>query len=163
MKNQTLILVLIILAALLLTAGCMQTSAPPVTTQTTIPTTVTTPLPAGTTAAITTKVPEPVRTLPDNYAVAVDVASNGLSINPKIIMTYRGGKGTNFVYQVEAQVTRGDGMVESGSLRQPLRVGDAIELGASGGNTDSVQVWITLQNGEKYKVYDEIVPFRQFH
>jgi hypothetical protein len=164
MNYKPLLLLFLTVAGMILIAGCTQSPPSPPVTTSSIPTTLstTTTIPPVT-VAVTTKIPEPVRTLPANYAVAVDVAGNGLAINPMIIATYRGGMGNNYVYEVEMQVTRADGVTESGSIRQPIRTGDSIALASSGSNTDSAQVWVTLQNGEKYKVFDEIVPFRQFH
>jgi hypothetical protein len=165
MNYKAMLLIGIVLAAFLLASGCTQTgpSQPATTVATVAPTTTVSTVPTATTVVPTTTEPEPVRTLPPSYAVAVDVASNGLSINPLIIATYRGGMGANYVYSIEMQVTRGDGTTETKTITRPFRVGDTIEIKSTGGNTDSAQVWITLQNGERYKVYDQLVPFRQFH
>ncbi|HVP94488.1 MAG TPA: hypothetical protein VMS89_04870 [Methanoregulaceae archaeon] len=165
MNYKVLTLTGIVLAGFLLACGCTQTSAPgPVTPVTTVvPTMTVTMVQTVNTVTATTTEPEPVRTLPPGYAVAVDVASNGLSINPMIIATYRGGMGANYVYSIEMQVTRGDGTTGTKSITRPFKVGDTIEIASSGGNTDSAQVWVTLQNGERYKVYDQLIPFRQFH
>jgi hypothetical protein len=163
MINSPILFALSALVVMVLVAGCTQAPPTPPLTTPSIPATI--PPTTGTppVTVVTTAIPEPVRTLPGSYAVAVDVASNGIAIDPRILATYRGGMGANYVYELELQVTHGDGTTESGSIRQPLRAGDTIALSSSGGNTDSAQVWITLQNGERYKVFDEIVPFRQFH
>jgi hypothetical protein len=165
MNYKAMSLIGIVLAAFLIASGCTQTSpSQPVTTAATVaPTSAVSTVPTTTTVVTTTAEPEPVRTLPGSYAVAVDVASNGLSINPLIIATYRGGMGANYVYSIEMQVTRGDGTTETKTITRPFRVGDTIEIPSTGGNTDSAQVWVMLQNGERYKIYDQLVPFRQFH
>jgi hypothetical protein len=165
MNYKAMSLIGIILVAFLFASGCTQPSpqqpATPVSTG--IPTVAVTPVPTTIAVVPTTTEPEPVRTLPASYAVAVDVASNGKSIDPLIIATYRGGMGANYVYSIEMQVTRGDGTTETKTITRPFRVGDTIEISSTGGNTDSAQVWVTLQNGDRYKVFDELVPFRQFH
>ena len=165
MNYWSLSLIGIVLAGFFLFCGCTQTAPPaPVTTvPTVVPTTVVTMVTTTNIVGPATTEPEPVRTLPPSYDVAVDVASNGLSINPMIIATYRGGMGANYVYSIEMQVTRGDGTTETKSITRPLRAGDTISIASTGGNTDSAQVWVTLQNGEHYKIYDQLVPFRQFH
>ncbi|HTY14404.1 MAG TPA: hypothetical protein VMC42_01725 [Methanoregulaceae archaeon] len=165
MNYKAMLLTGIILAAFLIASGCTQPSSQqPITTATTgAPAVIATPLPTKVTPTPTITEPEPVRTLPPSYDIAVDVASNGKSINPLIIATYRGGMGANYVYSIEMQVTRGDGTTETKTITGPFRVGDTIEIPSTGGNTDSAQVWVTLQNGERYKVFDQLVPFRQFH
>jgi len=165
MNNKAILLLGIIIAGFLFASGCTQPSTPPpaTTVTTTILTTVPTQVPTMAPVSPTITEPEPVRTLPSSYAIAVDVASNGQSINPLIIATYRGGMGANYVYSIEMQVTRGDGTTETKTITRPLRVGDTIAIPSTGGNTDSAQVWVTLQNGERYKVFDQLVPFRQFH
>ena len=165
MNHKAMSLLAIIIAGFLFASGCTQPSPQPVATTVTtvVPTTVTTQVTTPATVSPTTAEPEPVRTLPSSYAIAVDVASNGQSINPLIVATYRGGMGANYVYSIDMQVTRGDGTTETKTITRPLRVGDTIAIRSTGGNTDSAQVWVTLQNGERYKVFDQLVPFRQFH
>jgi hypothetical protein len=165
MDNKAMLLIGIILAGFLFASGCTQPSPqPPATTATmAVPTAVTMLVPTAVTVVPSITEPEPVRTLPPSYAIAVDVASNGKSIDPLIVATYRGGMGANYVYSIDMQVTRGDGTTETKTITRPFRVGDTIEISSTGGNTDSAQVWVTLQNGDRYKVFDQIVPFRQFH
>jgi hypothetical protein len=166
MNHKAMLLIGIILAAFLFASGCTQPSTQqPATTATTgVPTVIaTTQVPTTVNVVPSIAEPEPVRTLPSSYAIAVDVASNGKSINPMIVATYRGGMGANYVYSIEMQVTRGDGTTESKTITRPFRVGDTIEITSTGGNTDSAQVWVNLQNGDRYKVFDQLVPFRQFH
>ena len=72
---------------------------------TTVPTPQATVVP--TKVVVTTSTPGVVQTLPVEYAVEVQVASNGNPVDPKIITTFRGGRGINFITQVEVVNTQG--------------------------------------------------------
>ena len=154
-----------VLCVLLLCAGCTQPSSQPVTPATTVstpPTTlpIFTPVATVTTPSLT---PGPVDTLPDQYMVAVDIASNGLSINPQITATFQGGKGQNFVSSIQFELIRADGKVEQQSISQPLNKGETITLNGTTANTNRAIISVTLQNGEVYTIIDKQVPFREYH
>ena len=163
MNTKTVLLSLIFLCSFLLIAGCTQTQpqAP-----STVATTSQTPVPTTSSASgvvknpIVTETPEVLQTLPDTYAVEVQVASNGVSVDPKIIVTFRGGRGINFVTQVESVITRPDGTTDTKIMNRP-KVSDYVELKSSGGDNDRVRVYITISNGQKFLVYDQVVPFKQ--
>lgn len=166
MKIRHLLPILAGLLVFALVAGCATTPPAAQTTQTTAPptqppTAQTTAPP--TTAAPTVTTPEPVRTLPPMYAVDVQVDGNGLSIDPKIIATFRGGQGVNFVSQIDVKLTREDGVIKEGKFVPPLAVNQAVELQTTTGNNNRVEIWISLVNGERYKTFDQVVPFRSFH
>ncbi|MDD1719252.1 MAG: hypothetical protein LUQ25_04265 [Methanoregulaceae archaeon] len=165
MKFRYLVAMLAILTAFAFIAGCAQNTPPP--TQTTTATTVATPPPVQTTvqttAVVTTSTPAPVQTLPKIYAVDVQVGGNGLTIDPKIIATFRGGQGINFVTKIDVILTRNDGVVETAVFTPPLSVGDVRELPSTTSNDNRVEVYVSLSTGERYKIFDEMVPFRSFH
>ena len=169
MISRPLILAIALAALFLCAAGCTQSpSGPPATTTaTTVPTSIpaTTVATATATTASTPAVstPGPVQTIPEIYNVDVQVNSNGLSIDPKVIATFRGGKGINFVYNIVITLYRGDGKVETATMQQPLSVGQTVELPSTTGNTDRIVVVVTLQNGNSYTIIDQTVPFRQYH
>ncbi len=173
MISRPLILAIALVALFLCAAGCTQTPSGPATTPaTTVPTSVpatTVPATTAVTATATTastpvvSTPGPVQTIPEIYNVDVQVNSNGMSIDPKVIATFRGGKGINFVYNIVITLYRGDGKVETATMVQPLSVGQTIELPSTTGNTDRVVVVVTLQNGNSYTIIDQTVPFRQYH
>lgn len=161
MIPRTVLIILLVTAALL-AAGCSQPSPPPSTpAPTPVPTTIT-PVP-------TTITPIPTPTLdyipgpmPANFEVTVDVDRNVISIDPKITVTFRGGRGINYVYTIDVVVTRSDGVVEKASMSRP-KVNDYVEiLGTTG--TDRVQVFVTLVTKDPppgpYLIYDEDLPFR---
>ncbi|HII75889.1 MAG TPA: hypothetical protein HA264_02330 [Methanolinea sp.] len=156
--------VLCALAGLLvLGAGCTQPSTGPATqVQTPVPTT------AQPTASPTVATPVATPTLgyiegplPAQYMVDVQVDRNTVAITPSIIATYRGGKGTNFVYSVDVTVTRSDGQVITKSLERP-QVNQQVEIEGTRG-TDRVEVFVNLVNGERYRIYDQSLAFRTYN
>ncbi len=156
------VLVILLMAVTLLAAGCSQPAVPPTTPAPTVVPTTSSPVPT-----VITPVPTPTLDyipgpMPGNFEVTVDVDRNVISIDPKITVTFRGGRGINFVYSVDVVVTRSDGVVEKASLTRP-KVNDHVEiLGTTG--TDRVQVFVTLITKDPppgpYLIYDEELPFR---
>ncbi len=174
MISRPLILAIALVGLLLCAAGCTQTptgtpTPAATTTATSVPTTAIPTTTAMATVTATTastpavSTPGPVQTIPEIYNVDVQVNSNGVSIDPKVIATFRGGKGINFVYNIVITLYRGDGRVETATMVQPLSVGQTAELPSTTGNTDRVVVVVTLQNGNSYTIIDQTVPFRQYH
>ena len=164
MKIKATIVIIFTLIILFLAAGCTQPPAqtPASTVTPTVPATVQTSLAitAPTNVVVTTLTPGVVQTLPEAYAVEVQVASNGISVDPKIITTFRGGRGINFVTQVEVVNTRGDGITKKAVKIHP-DVGDTIELASSGGDNDRISVYVTISNGQRYLIFDQVVSFKQ--
>jgi hypothetical protein len=149
---------------LVIAAGCTQPATLPATpAPTTIVTTATpAPTPAPTSVSST---PGPTQTLPDMWSLDVQIEGNGVSIDPQIIATVRGGKGLNFILQVDVRVTRPDGIIENGIIAKPLSVGKSVSLPitAQMGNVNRVEVWATNPQGEKVKIFDNYVPFRTYN
>ena len=77
----------------------------------------------------------------------------------------RGGKGLNFIQQIDVRVTRSDGIVENGNILKPLKVGDSVSLASTTapGYADRAEVWATDPQGTKVKIYDAYVPFRTYN
>jgi hypothetical protein len=154
---------LVLCAVLAMAAGCTQPAAPVTPT----------PTPAATTAAATPKTsstsvsstPGPTQTLPEAWYIEVQVQSNGFAPDPQIITTVRGGKGLNFIQQVDVRVTRSDGIVENGNILKPLKVGDSVSLASTTapGYADRAEVWATDPQGTKVKIFDDYVPFRTYN
>jgi hypothetical protein len=158
-------LALMLCMILAFSAGCTQQQATP---QATAPA----PTPEATavaTAAPTAQVteasltPGPTQSLPDIWGIEVQVQSNGESIDPQIITTFRGGKGQNLIPQLDIKITRSDGVVEYGTMTQPLTVGKTVTLAGTRKNNDRAEVWAYTPNGEKVKIVDQYVPFRTFN
>ena len=155
-------IILVVLAAALLVAGCLQTP-PPMVTPTPMPVPATMlPTPEPTTAAPPPTLDYIPGPLPSNFEVNADVDRNVISINPRITVTYRGGRGSNYVYSMNVVVTRADGQVIKDSILRP-KVNDIIEIMGTTG-TDRVQIFIQLITKDPgpgpYLIYDEDVPFR---
>ncbi|MDD1697386.1 MAG: hypothetical protein LUQ36_03395 [Methanoregula sp.] len=154
---------LVLCAVLAMAAGCTQPAAPVTPT----------PTPAATTAAATpqasptsvSSTPGPTQTLPEAWYIEVQVQSNGFAPDPQIVTTVRGGKGLNFIQQVDVRVTRSDGIVENGNILKPLKVGDSVSLASTTapGYADRAEVWATDPQGTKVKIFDDYVPFRTYN
>lgn len=164
--NARILCIVVVCAFAVLLAGCTQQEAPPAPV-TTVPTPlpVTTPVvtqPVVTTPAVPDYLTGPI---PRDKAVAVSVDRD--AINPFITMTYRGGQGINAVVLLEYIITRSDGVVVRDSLGYPgprPQVNDQLTLEGtrevSDARADRVQVIVTLNNGDRYLIFDEVMPFR---
>jgi ABC-type transport system substrate-binding protein len=165
MNARSVISVFLLLLLLLVTAGCTQTT-PPATPVPTSAETSATAIPTVNPTTIT-DTPGPTQTLPEIWNMDVQVTGNGEAIDPQIITTIRGGKGLNFILQVDVQVTRADGKVETGTIKRQTtyRVGDSVSLPVTSqmGNVNRVEVWATTPQGDKVKIFDDYVPFRTYN
>ena len=146
---------------LVLVAGCTQ-PAPPVTPTPTPVVTIATPEPTPTSTSVSST-PGPTQTLPEIWSLEIEVRSNGEAIDPQIITTVRGGKGLNFILQVDVRVTRSDGIVENGIIAKPLSVGKSISLASTTEYQDRAEVWATNPQGERVKIFDDYVCFRCYN
>ncbi len=109
--------------------------------------------------------PGPTQTLPDVWSLEVQVQGNGEAINPMIIVSCQGGKGLNFIQQIDVKVTRPDGVVKTAVITKPLYKGKEVSLPitAQMGNVNRVEVWATTPQGDKVKIFDDYVPFRTYN
>ena len=157
---------IICLVLLLVVAGCTQPTAPQATP---LPTPETTAVPVATTTAVPTTfvpaTPGPTQTLQPNWAVQVQVNSNGKAIDPEVVFTFNGGMGMNLIPEIDVQVTRSDGTVETGKFVQGdnMTIGQTISLPGTTGNNDRAEVWVDTPNGDRVKIYDQYVPFRSYN
>jgi len=154
---------LVLCAVLVMAAGCTQPAAPVTPTPTPAASTVAATPQASSTSVSST--PGPTQTLPEAWYIEVQVQSNGFAPDPQIITTVRGGKGLNFIQQVDVRVTRSDGIVENGNILKPLKVGDSVSLASTTapGYADRAEVWATDPQGTKVKIFDDYVPFRTYN
>jgi hypothetical protein len=162
MKTRSLFAAFTILAFLLIVAGCSQPEPPvptPVPTPVETPP-ITAPTVPPTTISFTT---EPTQALPEIWGLEVQVYSNGESINPLIVITNRGGKGLNFINQLDVRVTRSDGVVEEDKMVKPMFVGKTLEMKGTTQNNDRVEVWAVTPQGDPVKIVDKTVPFRSYN
>jgi hypothetical protein len=166
-KIIPVIAALMLCIVLAFAAGCSQPEKPVVTpAPTPIETATENPTPTVAETTISSK-PEPTQTLPDMWSLDVQVAGNGEAIDPQVITTIRGGKGMNFILQVDVRVTRADGKVETGKIprQTTYRVGDSISLPVTSqmGKVNRVEVWATTPQGNQVKIFDDYVPFRTYN
>jgi hypothetical protein len=155
--------VFLVLLLMLITAGCMQTTPPATPTQTVVQTIATElPTPVPTTLSLT---PGPTQTLPEVWALEVQVYGNGEAIDPRIIVSCQGGKGLNFIQLIDVKVTRPDGVVKTDVISKPLYKGKEVSLPITSqmGNVNRVEVWATTPQGDKVKIFDDYVPFRTYN
>ena len=164
--NKTLVIIsaLVLCAVLALAAGCTQPATPPATpTLTPTGTTAVATPPASSTPVSLT--PGPTQTLPENWNVEIQVQSNGEAVDPQITVSCQGGKGLNFVQQIDVKVTRSDGVVETDVITKPLYKGKSVSLKSTTvpGYRDRAEVWATTPQGDKVKIFDAYVPFRTYN
>ena len=164
--NKTLVIAsaCVLCIVFVLATGCTQTGNPtvsptPTAVETTVPPTLT---PTPTTVSLT---PGPTQTLPEIWNIEVQVQSNGEAIDPQIIVSCQGGKGLNFIQQIDVRVTRSDGVVETGIIAKPLFKGKSVSLRSTTapGYRDRAEVWATTPQGEKVKIFDAYIPFRTYN
>ncbi|HVP95532.1 hypothetical protein [Methanoregula sp.] len=162
--NLRLFLVPVLLLVLgLCVAGCTQPDTTPAVPAT--PTVI--PVTAVTAAAATlppdSATPEPTGVLPSYWSVNVQAYSNGMAINPEIIIAFRGGQGMNLVPQIKLKVTRSDGVVETGEMDEPFSMGQSVTFAATTGYQDRAEAWAITPQGDAVKILDQYVPFRSYN
>ncbi len=118
---------------------------------------ITTPTP---TLTMSTPALSPGQTddVPTDYRVYIEVSRGTLSFNPVIRIEFRGGKGMRLVSSIDAEVIRADGTVGTATLPTPA-TGDYMEI-AGTTETDRVIVYARMMNGERYRIYDQVLEFR---
>ena len=152
--------VIVVLAALIFAAGCTlggggQPTPAPTAQPTPVPTMAVSTTALQTNAGSSTE-PGPTQTLPSATPVSCSVEKAG-TYSTTIITTFDGGKGMSAVSKVDVRVTRPDGSVVTGVLK-PLK-GETVELEGTKG-TDRVEVIVTMNTGNVYKVIDQQMPFK---
>lgn len=155
--------VFLVFLSLLFVAGCIQTNPPATPAPTAVVTATAETLPIPTTPLSLT--PGPTQTLPEYWNLEIQVQSNGVAIDPQITVSCQGGKGLNFIQQIDVRVTRSDGVVETGSIMKPLYKGKEISLASTTapGYRDRVEVWAVDPQNNNVKIYDAYVPFRTYN
>jgi hypothetical protein len=156
------VLLSLCIVLLLAAAGCTGTTTNPLALPTATPTPVPTTAPVSTLPTLS-PTPSPTQVLPDVWAVDVQVQSNGQAINPQVIMTFRGGMGMNLIPELDLEVIRSDGVVETGNMKQPLYVGKTVSLQGTTQNNDRAVVWAITPQGDRVKIIDQYVPFRSYN
>lgn len=156
-----IILLVILLFSALAFAGCTFSKTSPA---------VTTPgpgIPAGASTTVTGSAggslsTEPTDAIPSYNMVKIDVGEKDyLGIIPVI---FQGGIGMIHVKKIDVKLTRTDGSVQTATVG--TKKGDEVELqgtrgeGSARGLFDRIEVWVTMDNGERYKTNDELREYR---
>jgi hypothetical protein len=151
MQFRIMVTLMILLCVALAMAGCTGTPASPAAT---------TPRPnsaAGTGAApasgVLTAVPTDI--VPSYNQVTVDVGVKDYLGNSEVI--YQGGMGQIHVKKITATMTRSDGKTQTEILEN--KKGFSVELLGTK-QVDRVEVWVSMDNGETYKINDVLLEYR---
>ena len=148
-----MVIMIVLLCSALAIAGCTGTPASPAATTPTSGT----PAGSGTTPAssgvILTTVPTDI--VPGTNQVTVDVGVKDYLGNIEVI--YQGGMGQIHVKKISAKITRADGQTQTKPLEN--KKGSTIELEGTK-QTDRVEVWVSMDNGETYKINDVLREYR---
>ncbi len=158
MQFRVMLVIIVILCGALASAGCTFSKTSPVTPSPGSGT------PAGTPTVVAgsglTTVPTDV--IPSYNMVMVDVGEKDyLGIIPVI---FQGGIGMIHVKRIDVKLTRADGSVQTATIG--TKKGDQVELdgtrgeGPLRGPIDRVEVWVSMDNGARYKTNDELREYR---
>jgi hypothetical protein len=153
------VIMTIILCGALITAGCTgnKTSPSGTTPGSGIP-----GAPSGSGLSSGTLTTVPTDALPSENFVTVDVSEKDyLGI---ITVTFQGGMGMNSIKKVDVKLTRADGSTQTATIG--TKKGDEVELqgtrgsGSERGPADRVEVWVTTNQVQTYKIVDVLREYR---
>jgi hypothetical protein len=152
-------IIIIVLCGAIITAGCTGVPKSPAGTP---PGPGITAAPAGSGAPSGTLTTVPTDALPAENFVTVDVSEKDyLGI---ITVTFQGGMGMNSITKVDVKLTRADGSTKTETIG--TKKGDEVELqgtrgsGSERGPSDRVEVWVTTNQVQKYKIVDVLREYR---
>ena len=152
-------IIIIILCGAIISAGCTGIKTSPAATT---PGTATTGAPAGSGVPAATLTTVPTDALPPENLVTVDVSEKDyLGI---ITVTFQGGMGMNSIKKVDVKLTRADGSTQTATVG--TRKGDEVELqgtrgsGSERGPSDRVEVWVTTNQVQTYRIVDVLREYR---
>jgi hypothetical protein len=110
---------------------------------------------ASSVAAGSNLVPGPTESVPEAYSVTIVVQEKDYLGSIPVI--FDGGNGQVHLKYGTVRLTRADGQVITGQLGN--KKGDEVDLQGTK-ETDRVEVWITMDNGQTYKVIDQLAKYR---
>ena len=152
-------IMIVILCGAMITAGCTGDKTSP---SATTPTPGTTTAPAGSGVNAGTLTTKPTDVLPPANSVTVTVGEKDyLGIIP---VTFQGGMGMNSIKKVDIKLTRADGSTQQATVG--TKKGDEVELqgtrgtGSERGQADRVEVWVTTNQVQTYKIADILREYR---
>ena len=97
----------------------------------------------------------PTDIVPSYNYVKVDVGVKDYLGNSEVI--YQGGEGQIHVKKITAKMTRADGQTQTEPMEN--KKGYTVELLGTK-DVDRVEVWVTMDNGETYKINDVLLDYR---
>jgi hypothetical protein len=161
MQLRKTVIVIVLLCGAIAMAGCIGTPASPASPVGGSGTPAASATPgSGSSSGTLTTVPTDV--LPGQNIVQVDVAEKDyLGI---ITVTFQGGLGMNSIKKVDIKLTRADGSIETATVG--TKKGDEVDLqgtrgtGSERGQTDRVEVWVTTNEVQTYKIVDVLREYR---
>ncbi|MCQ8893874.1 MAG: hypothetical protein NQU46_04505 [Methanolinea sp.] len=99
---------------------------------------------------------EPTVTLPPQSTVEIQVNEKD-PIYATLTVVFAGGKGQVAVRDILVRVTTPDGVI----TEKHLEANKGAEVTFQGSRTDDrLEVFVTLTNGQTYKIIDQMVPYR---
>ena len=150
---------IIILCGAIITAGCTGIKTSPSGTTMGSGTTA---APGGSGVPSGTLTTVPTDALPAENFVTVDVGEKDyLGIIP---VTFQGGMGMNSIKKVDIKLTRADGSTQEATVG--TKKGDEVELqgtrgsGSERGPSDRVEVWVTTNQVQTYRIVDVLREYR---
>ncbi|MCX6684413.1 MAG: hypothetical protein NTZ37_06785 [Methanoregula sp.] len=159
MQFRITVIVIVLLCGAIAIAGCTGTQTSPVSTT---PGSGTPAASSGSGSPTATLTTVPTDVLPSQNIVQVDVGEKDyLGIIPVI---FQGGMGMNSIKKVDIKLTRADGTTDTATVG--TMKGDEIDLqgtrgtGSERGQTDRVEVWVTTNEVQTYKIVDVLREYR---
>jgi hypothetical protein len=152
MQSRFTIIVIALLCGAIVAAGCTSTSPLPSATPGSGSPAGTTVTPASPAVSLTVI---PTDIVPSYNQVTVDVGVKDYLGNIEVI--YQGGMGQIHVKKITAKITRADGTTQTALLEN--KKGFSVELGGTK-QTDRVEVWVDMDNGDTYKINDVLREYR---
>jgi hypothetical protein len=153
MQYRMMVIITALLCGALAIAGCTGTQTSPSATTPGSGTPAGTGTTSGSASGILTTVPTDI--VPRTNQVVVDVGVKDYLGNIEVI--YQGGMGQIHVKKISAKITRADGQTQTKPLEN--KKGSTIELEGTK-QTDRVEVWVDMDNGQTYKINDVLREYR---
>jgi hypothetical protein len=150
MQRTFIISGLVLLCILLVLTGCTGTQSVPATP---VPTAAAGAVPSAAPAGPDLE-PSPTDSIIESNKVNVNVEKDHLG---NIIVTFQGGSGLAQVNKIDVTLNRADGQVKTAEVG--TKVDDSVTLEGTR-NTDRVLVYVSMKNGQRYKIIDTLVPFK---
>ena len=155
MQSRFTISIIVLLCGALVVVGCTSTQPSPSSTTPGSGSPAATGIPTNPVSSMVSLTTVPTDIVPSSNQVTVDVGVKDYLGNIEVI--YQGGMGQIHVKKITATITRSDGTIRTAFLEN--KKGFSVELEGTK-QTDRVEVWVTMDNGETYKINDVLREYR---